>query len=223
MCSIPLVVIYPLMKRWTYWPQLVLGLTFNWGIWVGWVAAGGALSLSLASGGALTLLAPLYMGAVAWTVLYDTIYAHQDTADDVLIGVKSTALRFGSHSKQALAALATTTLAMLALAGTSAAAQLGHIYYTIAVGAGAMHLTWQLVTVRLHQRASCMRTFVSNIYFGWIVLAAIVLDRLFAAPAPTPAPAPASSAASAATTKLPLAAAPVVNAAAPVLAPATAL
>ena len=88
--TIPLIISYPLMKRITWWPQAFLGLTFNFGALMGWSAVTGALS-------APALL--LYLGAIFWTVGYDTIYAHQDKDDDALIGVKSTALMFGEHSK----------------------------------------------------------------------------------------------------------------------------
>ena len=170
MCSIPLVVIYPLMKRYTYWPQFVLGLTFNWGVWVGWAAVHGAVDVSL--------LAPLYAAGVCWTLVYDTIYAHQDVADDVLIGVKSTALNFGAQSTQWLSGFATSTVALLAATGY--AAGLGPIYGTVAVAGGALHLVWQLSTVRFSDRASCNAKFISNVRFGWLVLLGIVVDRLCA-------------------------------------------
>mmetsp|Transcript_13026 Transcript_13026/g.21340 ORF Transcript_13026/g.21340 Transcript_13026/m.21340 type:complete len:354 (+) Transcript_13026:861-1922(+) len=86
--SLLLVVAYPLMKRLTYWPQLFLGLTFNWGALLGWPAVMGS------SEWIITL--PLYAAGVSWTLIYDTIYAHQDKIDDALVGIKSTALRFGS-------------------------------------------------------------------------------------------------------------------------------
>ncbi len=87
---IPIVALYPFVKRISYWPQAVLGLAFNWGALVGWAAVLGSL-------GAAPAL--LYAGAVAWTIGYDTIYAHQDREDDELIGMKSTALRFGASTK----------------------------------------------------------------------------------------------------------------------------
>ncbi len=86
--SLGLVALYPFMKRITYWPQLVLGLAFNWGALMGWAAVKGSLS-------AAPLL--LYAGSVLWTIGYDTIYAHQDKEDDLMLGLKSTALRFGER------------------------------------------------------------------------------------------------------------------------------
>ena len=88
--SLPLIALYPAMKRITYWPQLFLGLTFNFGALMGWAAVTGELSA-----------APLflYLGGIFWTIGYDTIYAHQDKEDDALAGIKSTALKFGNRSK----------------------------------------------------------------------------------------------------------------------------
>lgn len=92
--SLGFVAIYPLMKRITNWPQLFLGITFNWGVWVGWAAVTGSLNLPV--------LIPFYISCIAWTLIYDTIYAHQDKEDDIKIGVKSTALYFGEKTKQIL-------------------------------------------------------------------------------------------------------------------------
>ncbi len=94
LCSIPLVAAYPFMKRITWWPQLWLGLTFNWAVLVAYAAKTGHLSISIFI---------LYAGLIFWTVGYDTIYACQDIEDDALIGVKSTARRFGAYVKPAVA------------------------------------------------------------------------------------------------------------------------
>jgi 4-hydroxybenzoate polyprenyltransferase len=87
--SLGIVAVYPFMKRFTYWPQAVLGLAFNWGALVGWASVKGSLALP-------PLL--LYVGSVLWTIGYDTIYAHQDTEDDLMLGLKSTALTFGERT-----------------------------------------------------------------------------------------------------------------------------
>ncbi|CAD6992812.1 unnamed protein product [Ceratitis capitata] len=89
--SLGLVITYPLMKRITYWPQLVLGMAFNWGALLGWCATQGAVNWEACL--------PLYLSGICWTIVYDTIYAHQDKFDDIQIGVKSTALRFGENTK----------------------------------------------------------------------------------------------------------------------------
>src|SRR3546814_704849 len=109
--SLLLVFPYPLMKRITYWPQAWLGLTFNWGALIGWTAATGFL-------GWPALL--LYLGGIAWTLGYDTIYAHQDKEDDALIGVKSLALRLGDGSKPWLTGFFAVALALFGSAGWAA-------------------------------------------------------------------------------------------------------
>eukprot|EP00124_Ichthyophonus_hoferi_P004619 Ihof_evm2s531 gene=Ihof_evmTU2s531 len=110
--SMGLVVTYPLAKRFTWWPQMVLGLTFNWGALLGWAAVQGSCDWSV--------VLPLYLAGVNWTLVYDTIYAHQDKKDDVMVGVKSTALRFGDNSKIWLTGFGTSSIGLLALAGQNA-------------------------------------------------------------------------------------------------------
>src|SRR5579871_4940160 len=105
---IALIATYPFMKRITYWPQFFLGLNFNWGALMGWTAARGDLTLA-------PLL--LYIGGIAWTLGYDTIYAHQDKEDDALIGVKSSARRLGARTRPALFLFYGVAVALFALAG----------------------------------------------------------------------------------------------------------
>ncbi len=106
--SLPLILAYPFMKRITFWPQAWLGLTFNWGVLVGYVAIAGTITTPL-------LLA--YAGLFFWTLGYDTIYAHQDKEDDALIGIKSTARLFGQHTKMALTIIYAAALILLTFAG----------------------------------------------------------------------------------------------------------
>lgn len=94
--SLGLVIIYPLMKRITNWPQFVLGMTFNWGALLGYCAVHGDVNWAACL--------PLYTAGICWTIIYDTIYAHQDRVDDLIVGVKSTALRFGRDTKKWLTA-----------------------------------------------------------------------------------------------------------------------
>src|SRR5690606_26230421 len=128
--SLALVVAYPYMKRLTYWPQAFLGLTFNWGALMGWAAVTDGLDLAPLA---------LYAAGIAWTLHYDTIYAHQDKEDDALIGVKSTALKFGRSTRPWLAAFA-----ILALLGFGVALWFGDAGWPGYVGlAGvALHLAW---------------------------------------------------------------------------------
>lgn len=156
------------MKRITYWPQTVLGLAFNWGALLGWSAMTGGLDLSV--------VGPLYAGGVAWTLVYDTIYAHQDKTDDIKIGVKSTALRFGDHTPQWLAGFATTFVSMTALAGYMN--DQGLPFYLISVLGTAAHLTWQLRTVNYDSPADCWAKFKSNTWTGGILWSGLVADAL---------------------------------------------
>jgi 4-hydroxybenzoate polyprenyltransferase len=164
--SLALVFTYPFMKRVTWWPQAFLGLTFNWGSLMGWSAEAGSLALP-------ALL--LYAGAVAWTVGYDTIYAHQDKEDDALIGVRSTARLFGAASRPWIALFYGLALAGFAAAG--AAAGLGWAYW-IALAAAGLQLAWQVRGLRIDDPADCLMRFRSNRFVGWILFAGIVASRL---------------------------------------------
>ncbi|CAM6125345.1 unnamed protein product [Calypogeia fissa] len=167
--SLLLVGTYPLMKRWTYWPQAYLGLTFNWGALLGWAAVHGNLDLSS--------VLPLYASGVCWTLVYDTIYAHQDKEDDVKVGVKSTALRFGNETRTWLTGFSTGCVTFLTLAGYNCG--LGWPFYAGMV-ATAGHLAWQVSTVDIQNRVDCNSKFVSNKWFGAIVCSSIVFGKLAA-------------------------------------------
>jgi 4-hydroxybenzoate polyprenyltransferase len=157
MASLALILPYPLMKRITWWPQAWLGVTFNWGALVGWAAATGSL--------APTALA-MYAAGIAWTLGYDTIYAHQDKADDALIGVKSSARRLGPRTKPALRLFYALTIAGLAVAATLAEAA-WPAYLGIALGAG--QLAWQIATLDTEDTANCWLRFRSNSVFAALV------------------------------------------------------
>lgn len=161
--SLGVVAIYPFMKRVTWWPQFFLGLAFNWGALLGWAAVRGELDIA-----ALVL----YLGGIAWTLGYDTIYAHQDKEDDALIGVRSSALRLGGGTRPALA-----VFYALAVAGFVAAGWLsgqGPWFYAGAALA-ALHLIWQVVAVDLDKPADCLAKFKSNTTFGWLLFIGAVL------------------------------------------------
>ena len=128
------------------------------------------------------MVGPLYGAGVAWTLVYDTIYAHQDAADDARVGVRSTALRFGDHTQMWLAGFSALTVAGLAAAGH--AAGVGDPYY-VGVTAAAAHLAWQLRSVDLRSRADCAAKFRSNVHLGAIVFAGAVAGKLTAASAMT--------------------------------------
>ncbi|KOV79770.1 4-hydroxybenzoate octaprenyltransferase [Nocardia sp. NRRL S-836] len=164
--SYPLVVAYPFMKRITHWPQAWLGVVFNGYVLANWVAVTGAVELPAVL---------LFGAAFFWTLGYDTIYAHQDKEDDVLVGVKSTALLFGGTTKVWVLAFYTATTAGIALAG--AAAGLHWSFYAV-LGLAAAQLCWQVRTVDLDDPADCRRKFTSNRYLGWIVFVAILVGQV---------------------------------------------
>jgi 4-hydroxybenzoate polyprenyltransferase len=166
LASLPLIVIYPLMKRVTWWPQAFLGITFNWGALVGWAAATGELA-------APALL--LYAAGFFWTLGYDTIYAHQDKADDALIGIRSSARRLGAATPRWLWGFYGATLALLAAAGGSAG--LGPGFYLLLLTV-AGHFAWQIRTLELDDPRSCLRRFRSNRELGLLVCLAILAGKV---------------------------------------------
>ena len=159
--ALPLVALYPLMKRITWWPQLFLGLTFNWGALLGWVAVKGEVGMP-------ALL--LYAGGVCWTLGYDTIYAHQDTIDDARIGVKSSALRLGVRTKPFVMATYVVAMACWLAALSGAGKGLGVLYML-----AALHFIWQVYVVDLHDPLSARRIFFSNAWLGAIIFLACLL------------------------------------------------
>ena len=158
----PLVLVYPLMKRITWWPQATLGLTFNWGALVGWSAVTGGLSAPAVV---------LYAAGFFWTLGYDTIYAHQDKADDALVGIKSSARRLGEATVPWLWAFYGITLALLALAAVLRGTGLLLIP---ALALVALHLAWQIRTLDIDDPASCLRRFRSNREVGLLVFLALL-------------------------------------------------
>src|SRR5215469_7912584 len=153
---------YPFMKRVTYWPQIFLGLNFNWGALVGWTAVTGALAWPPVL---------LYLGGVVWTIGYDTIYAHQDKEDDVRIGVKSSAIALGSQTRPWLFVFYAGALSLWAAAGVIAG--LGIWFSAGLVGSG-LQLTWQAAQVATDDPADCLTKFRSNRWIGWLMLGGIV-------------------------------------------------
>ncbi len=157
-----LVFTYPLFKRVTYWPQFVLGLTFNWGALMGWVAVTGALAWPAVV---------MYGAGIVWTLGYDTIYAHQDKSDDALIGVKSSALALGDRTVRFLWIFFGLAIAGLLLTGVTAG--LGGYFYLLLIPA-ALQLAWQAWQVDIDNPRDCLAKFQSNRWFGLIVTAAIL-------------------------------------------------
>jgi 4-hydroxybenzoate polyprenyltransferase len=164
--SLALVFTYPLMKRVTWWPQAFLGLAFNWGALMGWAATTGEVGLP-----ALIL----YAAGIAWTLGYDTIYAHQDKEDDARVGVKSTALRLGDRSKIWIYGFYTLTFVGVTLAGRLAGMGL---WFSLLIALAGAHLAQQVATWNPDDQNDCLEKFKSNRLFGWLVLAALAAGRI---------------------------------------------
>jgi 4-hydroxybenzoate polyprenyltransferase len=161
-----LIATYPFMKRITYWPQLFLGLNFNWGALLGWTAMTGSL-------GWPPVL--LYLGGICWTLGYDTIYAHQDKEDDARIGVKSSALALGDKTRPFLFGFNGVAVAFWAAAGI--AAGLNPVFLAGAAIASAQ-LAWQAASVDTGDPIDCLKKFRSNRIVGWLILIGMVVGHL---------------------------------------------
>ncbi len=164
--SLIIVAIYPFMKRITWWPQIVLGLAFSWGALMGFAATFGRID-------AAALL--LYAGSIAWVIGYDTIYAHQDSEDDALIGIKSTALLFGARTRPALIAFYGLAVVLIAVAFARADARWPA---WLGLAAFAAHLVWQIVRLRIDDPALCLRVFKSNRDAGLLLFAGLLADAV---------------------------------------------
>lgn len=164
-CSLFLVGTYPLMKRITNYPQLYLGITFNLGALMGYSAASGGLGLAPLA---------LYSAGICWTMIYDTIYAHQDKQDDVLVGVKSTALKFGDRTMEVLNGFTAAMGLSLFVAGI--AAGMGPTYFYCTCFSSCMILRG-MSEVDLNCPKSCWEFFIMNRNIGLLVLFAIIIGR----------------------------------------------
>ncbi|CAL1534537.1 unnamed protein product [Lymnaea stagnalis] len=162
-----LVIVYPLCKRFTYWPQVMLGLTFNYGALLGWASVKASVDWSICL--------PLYFSCIIWTLIYDTIYAHQDKYDDMLIGVKSTAIRLGDQTKPWMAAF--TVVMMGGLTGSGLLCDMMWPYFA-AVGLTGARLGQQIYSVDLDNAEDCAKAFRGNFYLGGVMFIGIVLANL---------------------------------------------
>lgn len=157
------------MKRITWWPQIVLGLAFSWGALMGFAVTFGRIDVT-----ALVL----YAGAISWVIGYDTIYAHQDTEDDALIGIKSTARLFGAHTHQALILFYGLSVMLIGVALASGDARWPA---WIGLAAFAVHLGWQIARLRTEDPELCRRLFYSNKYAGALLFAGLLGDAVIRA------------------------------------------
>ena len=166
-CSMPLAFTYPLMKRFTYWPQLFLGITFNYGLILGWTSIENNINI---------IPIVLYFGAIFWTLGYDTVYGYQDITDDEIIGVKSTSIKFKNNPKKFLLICYSITILAYLLLGQIM--NFNYLFYT-----GALFIIFHLFFYQLknfnHKNTNqCFKIFKSNNILGLIVLVFLYLGRL---------------------------------------------
>lgn len=163
--AIPLVIVYPLLKRFTYWPQAWLALFINWFALSAWLAAEGSLAAPAVA---------LYIGGFFWTLGYDTVYAIQDAHDDERAGIKSTAALFGPRARGWVGLF--YALALLALGTAGLLADL-HVWYLALLAPAALHFAWQVHRIGYGGPGDCGAVFTSNWQFGALVLCAITCAR----------------------------------------------
>ena len=165
--SMPLAFTYPLMKRYTYWPQLFLGITFNYGLILGWTAVKGQINIE-----------PLifYLGAIFWTLGYDTIYGYQDIKDDEIIGLKSTSIKFKGKEKRFLF-LCYALLSILFLFG-GYYMNFHYSYFILSILSIAHLCFYQIKIFDLNNPSSCLRAFKSNNLFGLIIFLQILIVKI---------------------------------------------
>ena len=168
LASMPLAFTYPLMKRFTYWPQLFLGITFNYGLILGWTSISEQLDI-----------VPIifYLGAIFWTLGYDTIYGFQDIKDDEIIGVKSTSIKFKGTAKIFLILCYLSLISSLVIGGLMM--NFNSIYF-LSITIPIIHLFfYQINNFDSKNPASCLKIFKSNNYLGIIIFFNILVGRFF--------------------------------------------
>ncbi len=167
LASMPLAFTYPLMKRFTYWPQLFLGITFNYGLILGWTSVNNGITI---------IPIVFYIGAIFWTLGYDTIYGYQDIKDDEIIGVKSTSIKFKNNPKSFLILCYSIFLISNILIGVLM--EFNNIFY-LTIGIVFFHLFYyQIKLLNVNNPLSCLKTFKSNNIIGLIICINILLGKL---------------------------------------------
>ena len=168
LASMPFAFSYPLMKRFTYWPQLFLGITFNYGLVLAWISINNSISLT-----------PIlfYIGAIFWTLGYDTIYGYQDIKDDEIIGIKSTSIKFKNNPKTFLTLCYSLLLISLILIG--ALMSFNNIFYLFLIIPFCHLFFYQINFLNINKPEDCLKIFKSNNILGLIVCMNILVGKLF--------------------------------------------
>ena len=166
--SMPFAFSYPLMKRFTYWPQLFLGITFNYGLVLAWISINNSISLT-----------PImfYIGAIFWTLGYDTIYGYQDIKDDEIIGIKSTSIKFKNNPKTFLTLCYSFLLISLILIGVLM--NFNNIFYLFLIIPFCHLFFYQINFLNINKPEDCLKIFKSNNVLGLIVCMNILVGKLF--------------------------------------------
>ena len=165
--SMPLAFTYPLMKRFTYWPQLFLGITFNYGLILGWTAVNGEMEIA-------TIM--FYIGAIFWTLGYDTIYGYQDIRDDEIIGLKSTSIKFKGKAKKFLTICYSFLIIFFLIGGINMKL---HFSYYLLILIPIFHLFfYQVRTFNSKNPSKCLTIFKSNNFFGLIIFLNILIVKI---------------------------------------------
>ena len=168
LASMPFAFSYPLMKRFTYWPQLFLGITFNYGLVLAWISINNSLSIT-----------PIlfYIGAIFWTLGYDTIYGYQDIKDDEIIGIKSTSIKFKNNPKTFLTLCYSFLLISLILIGVLM--NFSNIFYLFLIIPFCHLFFYQINFLNINKPEECLKIFKSNNILGLIVCINILVGKLF--------------------------------------------
>ena len=167
LASMPLAFTYPLMKRFTYWPQLFLGITFNYGLILGWSSISGNLNI-------IPII--FYLGAIFWTLGYDTIYGYQDIKDDEIIGLKSTSIKFKGTAKLFLTTCYIILILSLIIGGYLMEFNL--IYFLFLIIPTVQLFLYQIKTFDLNDSNLCLKVFKSNNYFGLIIFCNLLIGKI---------------------------------------------
>ena len=165
--SMPLAFTYPLMKRFTYWPQLFLGITFNYGLLLGWTSINESLNI-------IPIL--FYIGAIFWTLGYDTIYGFQDIKDDEIIGLKSTSIKFKKKPFIFLLACYVILFSMIITLGILE--KFNIFYYAFSLIIGYHLFLYQLKSVNLDNPMNCLKIFKSNNFLGFIIFLQLLVTKI---------------------------------------------
>jgi 4-hydroxybenzoate polyprenyltransferase len=167
LCSMPLAFTYPLMKRFTYWPQLFLGITFNYGLILGWTSTVSEISI---------VPTTLYLGAIFWTLGYDTIYGFQDITDDEIIGIKSTSIKFKKNPKIFL--FICYFLFMLSILFVGFLMKFNIFFYLTLIFIVIHLFVYQIKSFNLKDTKKCLKIFKSNNILGLMILTSIFLGKI---------------------------------------------